>query len=145
MTKAVPAAPTVNPVEENEQEDEQQVQEPTTENNPSDSVDTVAVPSGPGDETLEKVPKTEETSSETRNDVASDTVKSETTEPRIAVALSEEPEAQAPTETQGRASDELAKPPADLQPAPVAEPPVARATPLYWRRLTARYMTTLPS
>ncbi len=126
--------------ENNKQEVEQQVQKATTENNPGERVE--ANPSGLGDETSEKGPKKTESSGETTNDSTADKVKSEadTSEvARIATTLTEEPEAQEQTATQGRA-DEVAEPPVTSRSTAVAEPqPPVRATPLYWRRLTARY------
>jgi len=126
--------------ENSKQEVEQQVQKATTENNPGERVE--ANPSGLGDETSEKGPKKTESSGETTNDITANKVKSEaaTSEvARIASTLTEEPEAQEQTATQGR-TDEVAEPPVTSRPTAVAEPqPPVRATPLYWRRLTARY------
>jgi hypothetical protein len=100
-----------------------------------------------GDESSEKGSKAMESSGEARDDVGADKVKSETASDQvahIAAALTEEPEAQ---ETVGRRSSDSARP-ANSQPTPAAaesQPQAAaRPTPLYWRRLTARYMTTSP-
>jgi len=130
--------------ENNKQEVEQQIQKANSENNPSDRVEEVA--SKTGDETSEKGSKAIESPGETRYDVGADKVKSETASGEvasIAAALTEEPEVQEQTETQGSASEAAARPAGPPRPAPVAEA-ANRATPLYWRRLTSRYMTTSP-
>lgn len=114
------------------------------ENNPGDRAEEV--PPKAGDEILEKGSKAIESPGETRSDVGADEVKSETASgevARITSALTEEPQAQEQTEREGSADDAAAARPANPQPAPVAEA-APRATPLYWRRLTSRYMTTSP-
>ena len=130
--------------ENDNQEVEQQVQKTTTEANPGDRVE--ANPSGLGEETLEKGLRKTEGSGETREDADADKVKSEADSSegaRIAGALTEEPEAQEQTEGQGR-TDEAAKPPADPQSDSTPErQPSLRATPMYWRRFTTRYMATV--
>ena len=104
-----------------------------------------ADPSGLGEE---KGPRETESSGETRDDTDADKVKSEAHSSegaRIAGTFTEEPEAQVQTEGQGRPDEvALAKPPADPQPdSSLERHPSLRATPMYWRRFTTRYMTTV--
>jgi hypothetical protein len=133
--------------ENNKQEVEQQVQEATSgdrveEDHPSESKDGTSE---------KESKKTEEETRETGADLGADKVKAETAPsdaPRIANALTEEPEAQEQSKKPERA-DEASAPPAVSRTASVAsvaqEPqPPARATPLYWRRLTSRYMSVGP-
>ena len=137
----------------NKQEVEQQVQEATSENTSGDRVEEDH-PSESKDATSEKESKkTEEETRDTGADLGVDKVKSETASsdaPRIASTLTEEPEAQEqePSKKLERA-DETSAPAAISRTASVAsaaqEPQApARATPLYWRRLTARYMSVGP-
>jgi len=139
LTKAVSSVG-----ENNEQEVEQQVQKSTTEANLGDRVE--ANSSGLGEETLEKGLRKTENSGETRDDTDADKVKSEADSSegaRIAGTLTEEPEAQEQTEGQER-TDDAAKPQADPQADSTSErPPSLRATPMYWRRFTTRYMATV--
>ena len=139
LTKAGASVSSVG--ENNKQKVEQQVQKATTETNPGDRV--VADPSGLGEE---KDPRETESSGDTRDDTDADKVKSEADSSegaRITGTLTEEPEAQEQTEGQGR-TDEAAKPPADPQPdSSLERQPSLRATPMYWRRFTTRYMTTV--
>jgi hypothetical protein len=136
--------------EKNKQEVEQQVQEATSENTSGDRVDEDR-PSESKDGTSKESKKTEEETRETGADLGADKVKAETTSndaPRIANALTEEPEAQEESKKPERA-DEASAAPAVSRTASVAsaaqEPqPPARATPLYWRRLTSRYMSVGP-
>ncbi|KAI0002244.1 hypothetical protein BJV74DRAFT_43321 [Russula compacta] len=130
--------------ENNQQDVEQQTQEATSKNSPGD----VEEPSSElGDGSSEKGLKKTETTLETENDFGSDKVKVETTSSeaaQVADTLTEEPETQEQAERSGRA-DEAAKDPAPAKPQAVVEPqPPARATPLYWRRLTSRYMSMPP-
>ena len=131
----------------NKQEVEQQVQESTSENMSGDRVEEDH-PSESKDGTSEKeLKKTEEETSKGA-DLEADKVKAETVPceaPRIANTLTEEPEAQEPSKKPERA-DEAPAPPAISRSSSVAQEPQppARATPLYWRRLTARYMTVGP-
>jgi hypothetical protein len=135
--------------EDNKQDVEPQIQNVKSENNPGDRVEEIA--SKAGDETSEKGSKTMESSGEARDDVGADKVKSETASGEVAhiieAALTEEPEAQGQTVGRG-SSDDAAARPANPQPTPAAAEPqpqvAARANSLYWRRLTARYMTTSP-
>ena len=135
--------------ENNKQEVEQQTQEATSENVSGDRVEEDR-PSESKDGTSEKESKkTEEETRETVADLGADKVKAETADaPRIANTLTEEPEAQEQTKKPERA-DEVSAPPTNSRTASVSslaqEPqPPARATPLYWRRLTARYMSVGP-
>jgi len=141
--KAGAAASAMSQGENNKQDAEQQIQKATSDNNPDDRVEEHAPEIG--DETSEKGSKKTEDTRETRDDA--DKVKSEAVPGEVAPitgVLTEEPQARDQTQGQGRA-DEAAGPPASSQPAPVAEPqPPARATPLYWRRLTARYTAVAP-
>jgi hypothetical protein len=137
--------------EKNKQEVEQQTQEATSENLSGDRVEEDH-PSESKDGTSEKESKkTEEETRETGDDLGADKAKAETAPsdgPRIASALTEEPEAQEESKKPERA-DEASAPAPVSRTASVAsvaqEPqPPARATPLYWRRLTARYMSVGP-
>lgn len=127
--------------ETNKQEVEQQVQEATSENRSGD--DRVEEDrSESRDGSSEKEPKKTE---ETPDKVKTETTSSEA--PRIANALTEEPEAEEQTKGPERAAaNEAPVPPAAPQTAPVAPEPqaAARPTPLYWRRLTSRYMSVGP-
>lgn len=128
---------------------QQDVERQTQEASPGD----VEEPSPElGDGSSEKGSKKTETTPETGDDFGSDKVKVEITEAtpseaaQVADTLTEEPETEEQAERPGR-DDEAAKPqpPAKPQAAPVAEPqPPTRATPLYWRRLTSRYMSMPP-
>jgi hypothetical protein len=130
--------------ESNEQEAQQQVQKATTDTNPGDRAE--ADPSGL--ESLEKGARKTESSGETKDDADANKGKSEADSsegPRVATTLTEEPEAQEQTEGQGR-TDEAAKPPASTQPdsdSTSERQPSLRATPMYWRRFTTRYMATV--
>jgi hypothetical protein len=137
--------------ENNEQEVEQQVQEAASENMSDDRVEEDH-PSESKDGTSEKESKkTAEETRETGAELGADNVKAETApsdEPRIANTLTEEPEAQEESKKPERA-DEASAPPAVSRSASVASvaqesQPPARATPLYWRRLTSRYMSVGP-
>ena len=136
LTKAGDSVSSVG--EDDKQEVEQQVQTATTETNPGVRVEA--------DPTLEKGPGKTESSSEPRDDADADRVKSEADSSegaRIAGTLTEEPGAQEQTEGQGR-TDEDAKPPENPQPDSTPErQPSLRATPMYWRRFTTRYMATV--
>ena len=134
LTKAGDSVSSVG--EDNKQEVEQQVQTATTETNPGVRVEA--------EPTLEKGPRKTESSSEPRGDTDADKVKSEADSSegaRIAGTLTEEPEAQEQTAGQGR-TDEDAKPPANPDSMPERQSSL-RATPMYWRRFTTRYMTTV--
>jgi hypothetical protein len=131
----------------NKQEVEQQVQESTSENMSGDRVEEDH-PSESKDGTSEKESKKTEEETSKGADLEADKVKAETVPgeaPRIANTLTEEPEAQEPSKKPERA-DEASAPPAISRSSSVAQEPQpqARATPLYWRRLTARYMTVGP-
>lgn len=139
LTKAGDSVSSVG--EENKQEVvEQQVHTVTKETNPGVRASVEADP------TLEKGPRKMESSSEPNGDNDADKVKSEADSSegaRIAGTLTEEPEAQEQTEGQGR-TDEVAKPPANPQADSTPERQSSlRATPMYWRRFTTRYMTTV--
>jgi hypothetical protein len=147
LPKAGASVSVVSLGESSKQEVEGQTQEATLENGPGDRVDED--PSESKDESSEKGPKKTEETRETGIDSEADKVKTETTRseaPRVADTLTEEPETQEETKGPERA-EEASGPPANPRTAaPVApEPqPPARAAPLYWRRLTARYMTVGP-
>jgi hypothetical protein len=136
--------------ETNKQQAEQQVQEATSENRSGDDrVQEDRSESRDGSSEKEKK-KTEETLG-TGVDSEADKVKTETTSseaPRIANTLTEEPEAEEQTKGPERAAaNEAPVPPAAPQTAPAApepQPPARPATPLYWRRLTSRYMSVGP-
>jgi hypothetical protein len=147
MNKLKVGAVVTSTGEDNKKDVEPQIQNVKSENNPGDRVEEIAPKAG--DETSEKGSKAMESSGEARDDVGADKVKSETASgevAHIAAALTEEPEAQ--DQTVGRSSDDAAARPANPQPTPAAaesQPQAAaRANSLYWRRLTARYMTTSP-
>ena len=130
--------------ESNEQEAQQQVQKATTDTKPGGRAE--ADPSGL--ESLEKGARKTENSGEMMDDADANKVKSEADSsegPRVAGTLTEEPEAQEQTEGQGR-TDEAAKPPSNSQPdsdSTSERQPSIRATPMYWRRFTTRYMATV--
>jgi hypothetical protein len=135
---------------ENKQEAEQQVQEATSENTSGERVEEDH-PSESKDGTLEKdSKKTEEETPETGADLEADKVKAETAPsdaPRIANALTEEPEAQEQEQAKKpERTDEAPAPPAVSRTGSVSQEPQppARVAPLYWRRLTARYMSVGP-
>jgi hypothetical protein len=142
--------------ENNKQEAERQIQEATSENSSGDRAEGDPPTQEATDGSSEKEPKkTEETLEETRKakvDSEADKVKAETPPseaPRIAAALTAEPEEQEQPKRPQRAVEAPAPaPPATIsRSASVASEaqPLARATtPLYWRRLTARYMTVGP-
>ena len=137
--------------ENNKQGVEQHVQEATSENTSGDRVEEDH-PSESKDGASEKESKkTEVETRETGADLGADKVKAETAPsdaPRVANTLTEEPEAQEESKKPERA-DEASAPRAVSRTASVAsvsqEPqPPTRATPLYWRRLTSRYMSVGP-
>jgi hypothetical protein len=135
--------------ESNKLEVEGQIQEAASENESGDRVEEDSSESRDG--SSEKGPeKTEEETLETGIDSEADKVKTETTPseaPRIADTITEEPEAQEETKRPER-TDEASGLPANPRTAPPAvapEPqPAARTAPLYWRRLTSRYMSVVP-
>lgn len=136
--------------ENNKQEVEQQAQEATSENTSGDRAEDH--PSESKDGTSEKESKkTGEEARETGADLGADKVKAETASndaPRIANALTAEPEAQEESKKSERAV-EASAPTTVSRTASVASAaqdpqPPARAAPLYWRRLTARYMSVGP-
>jgi hypothetical protein len=136
--------------ENNKQEVEQQVQEPTSENTSGDRVEEDH-PSESKDGTSEKESKkTEEETPETAADLGADKVKAETgpsDAPRIANTLTEEPEAQEQEQSKKpERADEASAPTTISRTGSVSQEPQppARAAPLYWRRLTARYMSVGP-
>jgi len=136
--------------EDNKQEVEGQIQEATSENGSGDRVEED--PSESKDGSSEKGSKKTEETRETEIDSEADKVKTETPPseaPRVADTLTEEPEAQEETKGPERveeASGSPANPRTASAQAPVApeSQPAARATPLSWRRLTARYMSVGP-
>jgi hypothetical protein len=134
--------------ENNKQEAEQQIQEATSENRSGDHVEEDH-PSESKDGASEKESKkTKEETRETEADLGADQAKAESAPsdaPRIANALTEEPEAQEESKKPERA-DGASAPQAISRTSSVAQEPQApaRATPLYWRRLTARYMSVGP-
>jgi len=138
------------PVEDKPQEVEQQTEEATSGKSTNDRVEEG--PRESGDGATEKGSKESENPRESGDGFGADKVKLETIsreEPRIADTLSEEPEAQEQTERQVRASEPAAAPSsrssslaAPLGPDAQVPP---RAAPLYWRRLTARYMSVAPA
>lgn len=133
--------------ENNKQAVEQQVQESTSENKSGDRVEEDH-PSESKDGTSEKELKNTEETRETAADVGADKVKAEiapSDAPRIANTLTAEPEAQEPSKKPERA-DEAPAPTTISRTSSVAQEPQppARATPLYWRRLTSRYMSVGP-
>jgi hypothetical protein len=134
--------------ENNKQEVEQQTQEATSENMSGDRVEEDH-PSEPKDGTSEKESKkTEEETRETGADLGADKVKAETAPsdgPHIASTLTEEPEAQEQSK-KPEPADEASVAPTISRSASIAQEPQApaRATPLYWRRLTSRYMSVGP-
>ena len=138
--------------EKNKQEVEPQVQEATSENTSGDRVEEDSTSESKDGTSEKESKKTEEETRETGADLGADKVKAETASsdaPRIANALTEEPEAQEESKKPERADEASAPPAAVSRTASVAsaaqEPqPPARATPLYWRRLTARYMSVGP-
>jgi hypothetical protein len=141
-----------------EAEQQPQAQEATSENTSGDRVEEDHRSESKDGTSEKESKKTEEETRETVTgaDLGADKVKAETTAPsdapRIASALTEEPEAQAqeqePSKKPERA-DETSAPRAISRSASIAssaqEPQApARATPLYWRRLTSRYMSVGP-
>lgn len=135
--------------ENNKQEAEQQVQESSSENVSGDRVEENH-PSESNDETSEKESKkAEEETRETGADLGgADKVKAESAPseaPRIANNLTEEPEAQEQSKKPERV-DEAPAPVTISRTSSVAQEQQApaRPTPLYWRRLTARYMSVGP-
>jgi len=141
-------APVEPPVEDKPQEVEQQTQEVTSEDSTNDQVEEI--PRESEDGATEKELKKTENQRELGDGFGADKVKLETIsreEPRIAATLSEEPEAQEQTERQVRANEPAApssRASSITAPPPEAQVP-ARAAPLYWRRLTARYMSVGPA
>ncbi len=127
--------------ENNKQEVEQQIQESTSENVPGDRVEEDR-PSESTDGTEEKESKkTEEETPETK--VKAEAAPSDA--PRIANTLTEEPEAQEQSKKPERADEASAPRTVSRTSSVTQEPqPPARATPLYWRRLTSRYMSVGP-
>jgi len=134
--------------ESSKQEAEQQIREATSENGTGDRVEEDR-PSESKDETSEKGSKmTEEETPETGADLVADKVKTETAPseaPHIANTLTEEPEAQEQTKKPERVN-EVSAPSAPSRTSSISQEPQppARAAPLYWRRLTARYMSVGP-
>jgi hypothetical protein len=134
--------------ENNKQEVEQQVQESTSENVSGDRVEE-GHPSESKDGTSEKESKkADEETRETGTDLEADKVKAETAPgdaPRIANSLTEEPEAQEESKKPERANEPSAPGAISRTSSIAQEPqPPTRATPLYWRRLTGRYMSVGP-
>jgi len=134
--------------ENNKQEVEQQTQEATSENMSGDRVEEDH-PSESKDGTSEKESKkTEEETRETGADLGADKVKAETApsdRPHIASSLTEEPEAQEQSKKPEPADEASAAPTISRSASVASEPQApARATPLYWRRLTSRYMSVGP-
>ncbi|KAF8504681.1 hypothetical protein F5888DRAFT_774347 [Russula emetica] len=136
--------------ENNKQEVEQQTQEATSENMSGDRVEEEH-PSEPKDGTSEKESKkTEEETRETGPgvDLGADKVKAETAPsdgPHIASTITEEPEAQEQSKKPEPADEASAAPTISRSASIATEPQApARATPLYWRRLTSRYMSVGP-
>ena len=153
--------------ENSKQEVERQIQEAASENRSADHVEED--PSKSRDGSSEKGPKKTEETPQIAIDSEGDKAKTEITAseaprqtgigseankaktettasevPRIAETLTDEPEAQEQTKTPGRA-DEASGSLANPRTAPAApEAQVPRPTPLYWRRLTARYMSVGP-
>ncbi len=132
--------------ENSKQEVEQQIQEATSENKSGDRVEEDH-PSESKDGTSEKgSKKTEETQETGVDKVKTEAASSEA--PRIANMLTEEPEQdQEQTKKPERADEAPATAvPTTTRTASVAQDPQppARATPLYWRRLTSRYMSVGP-
>jgi len=136
--------------ESSKQEVEQQAQVATSENMSGDRVEH---PSELKDGTSEKESKKTEETREAGADLGADKVKAETAPsdaPRIANALTEEPEAQEQeqerTKKPERADNASVASAANSRTSLVSQEPQppARATPLYWRRLTARYMSVGP-
>ena len=136
--------------ENNKQEVEQQVQEAASE-------DRVEHPSAreskDSDGTSEKESKnTEEETHETGADLGADAdkVKAEpapSDAPRIANTITEEPEAQEEKTKKPERIEEASPSPATSRTSLIAQepqPPARATTPLYWRRLTARYMSVGP-
>ena len=141
--------------ENNKQEVEQQIQEAASENNSGDRVEGDPSTQEATDGSSEKEPKkTEETLEETREakvDSEADKLKAETAPseaPRIAATLTAEPEEQEQPKRPARAVEAPAPAPATISRsasvASEAQPLARAATPLYWRRLTARYMSVGP-
>ncbi|KAI9452807.1 hypothetical protein F5148DRAFT_1235268 [Russula earlei] len=126
-TRSSKAGSAVKPLDHKPQEVEQQIQEAKSENSSE-------APRAPGDDTG-------------ADQVKLETIRNE--EPRIANTLSEEPEAQEQTERPVRAASDGGAQPRSrssslLAPLPEAQAPT-RATPMYWRRLTARYVPIGPA
>ena len=141
MTQPPKAGASVVSLEENnKQEAEQQIQEPTSENSSGDRVEEDRPSESKGESSEKESKKTEETP-ETK--VKAETAPSDA--PRIANTLTEEPEAQEQSKKPERA-DGASAPATISRSSSVAQEsqPPARATPLYWRRLTARYMSVGP-
>lgn len=141
-------------VENNKQEVEQQTQEATSETNRSgervEGDPSVQEATG---ESSEKEPKQAEETRETKVDSEADKVKTETAPreaPSIAATFTAEPEEQEPTKKPERTerADQVPAPPAAVSRsasiASEAQPQARPTTPLYWRRLTARYMSVGP-
>jgi len=137
------------PVDDKPQEVEQQIQEATSENSTNDRVEED--PRESRDGAAEKGLEMTGNPRESGDGFEADKVKLETISsegPRIANTLSDEPEAQEQTETHVHA-DEPAAPSSRASSLTAPQGPEAQAssrpTPLYWRRLTARYMTMAPA
>jgi hypothetical protein len=144
-------------VENNKQEFEQQIQEATSEANRSgervEGDPSVQEATG---ESSEKEPKQTEETRETKVDSEAGKVKTETAPnevPSIAATFTAEPEEQEQTKKPERAeraerADQVPAPPAAISRtasvASEAQPQARPTTPLYWRRLTARYMSVGP-